>query len=407
MKKRIISLVLVLILVVSFAASCKKSGGDEIVLTMGSWRADDVAQIEALLAEYKRVSGVTVKFEPTNPPDYNTTLRLQLESGTGPDLMYARSWNVGRELYADGYFADVSDLAGLKENFSVGTLENWSTADGTIFAVPIAAVSHGIYYNKTIFEENNLSIPKTFAEFLNVCEVLSAKGITPLANGIADNWDILECLFLSMVPNYVGGREQRLQYENGTKAYNDAAFVEAYSDLALLAKYLPSGFEATTYDDSQALFETQGAAMFVDGSWTLAVFVEDKLDFDWGVFAMPARSGNSVIVFHPDMGITMNADTKYPEEAKAFLEWLCTEDGAMTVSKALPLGFFPMINLPTTDIEEPHAAAFFALNNGRETDLRFVWPLADKLYTPMLEAVNNVLKGTMTPQQAADSIAAL
>lgn len=55
-----------------------------VSLTMGSWRVDDVAQMEAIIAEFnKAYPNITIKFDPTNPPDYNATLRTQLEGGTG------------------------------------------------------------------------------------------------------------------------------------------------------------------------------------------------------------------------------------------------------------------------------------------------------------------------------------
>ena len=74
--------------------SCAKAK-EKPVLTMGSWRADDVTAWTNLLAEYKKATGVEIQFKPTNPPDYNATLRLQLDGGTGPDLMFARSYDTG------------------------------------------------------------------------------------------------------------------------------------------------------------------------------------------------------------------------------------------------------------------------------------------------------------------------
>jgi raffinose/stachyose/melibiose transport system substrate-binding protein len=126
--------------------------------------------------------------------------------------------------------------------------------------------------------------------------------------------------------------------------------------------------------------------------------------FEWGVFAIPAPRGrNTVIVFHPDMAITYNAATRHREEARAFLTWLATREGATTASRALPLGFFPMINFPI-QLDNPHANEFLALNQGRETDARFVWPRFMDLYSPMNQAVIQVLRGTMTPRQAADAM---
>jgi raffinose/stachyose/melibiose transport system substrate-binding protein len=370
---------------------------------MGSWRADDVAQMNALLAEYKKVKpDVTIQFRPTNPPDYNATLRLQLDGGTGPDLMYARSYAPGRELFNAGYFADCSDIAGVKQNFSAANLAPWQMADGKVFAVPFAAVSHAVYYNKTIFQKEGLSIPQTWEDFLSLCATLAARGYTPLANGVNEEWDILEVFYLGMLPNFVGGASERAAYESGAKKLNDASFVASFQAMADVAKYLPRGFESVTYNDSQALFNTQQAAMFMDGSWTAGVYADAP--FEWGLFAMPApRGGTTRITFHPDMAITYNKATKYPKECQEFLAWLASAGGAAIASKALPVGFFPMINAPIK-LDDPHANEFLSLNTGKETDARFVWPKFLDLYSPMNQAVIQVLRGQMTPQQAANEM---
>ena len=385
------------------AQGTKDMAGDSVTLTMGSWRTDDVEQMNRLLAEYKKVApNVSIKFQPTNPPDYNATLRLQLDSKTGPDLMYARSYAAGQELFNAGYFADCSDITGLKENFSASNRAPWQMPDGTQFAVPFAAVSHAVYYNKDIFRKEGLTIPQTWEEFLTLNAKLKSRGYTPIANGLADEWDIFETFFLGLLPNFIGGAEQRVKYETGALKMNDAAFVRAYQAMADVAQYCPSGFEAVTYNDSQILFNSQKAVMFVDGSWTVGVY--DDATFSWGIFALPAPKGNkTAITFHPDMAITMNKNTAHPREAEAFLAWLCTEEGATKASQNLPSGFFPMIKFAIT-LENPHANEFLALNAGKQTDARFVWPTLMDLYSPMDQAVIKVMKGDITAKQAADSI---
>jgi raffinose/stachyose/melibiose transport system substrate-binding protein len=64
-----------------------------------------------------------------------------------------------------------------------------------------------------------------------------------------------------------------------------------------------------------------------------------------------------------------------------------------------------MINFPI-QLADPHANEFLALNTGRETDARFVWPKLMDLYAPMNQAVIKVLKGEQTPRQAADAMEA-
>ena len=408
MKKTVLLAILVIIALTMtapvFAGGSKDTGSTgKVTLTMGSWRADDVAQMNNLLAEYRKIKpNVEIQFRPTNPPDYNATLRLQLEGGTGPDLMYARSYATGQELFKAGYFGDCTDIPGVKQNFTASNGAPWQMPDGKYFAVPFAAVSHAVYYNKTIFRKEGLSIPQTFEDFLALCATLASKGYTPLANGVADEWDILEVFFLGMLPNYIGGAAERVKYETGANKLNDAAFVAAFQGMADSAKFLPRGFASVTYNDSQALFNTQQAVMFMDGSWTAGVY--SGASFEWGLFAMPAPRGKkTAICFHPDMAITWNAKTKYPQECKDFLAWLATREGATIASAALPLGFFPMINFQI-QLSNAHANEFLGLNAGKETDARFVWPKFMDLYAPMYQAVIQVLKGEITPRQAAEAM---
>ena len=400
MKKRIFSLCIACLMLLSLAVTAH--GAETVELTMGSWRTDDVAQMNNLLAAYKEVApNVNITFQPINPPDYNASLRLQLEGGTGPDLMYARSYATGAELFESGYFADCSDIPGLMENFSDDARAPW-TSNGKPFAAPFAAVSHAVYYNIDIFKANNLEIPTTFDELLTVCQTLKDAGITPFANGLADEWDIFECFFLGMLPNYIGGAAERMKYEAGEVPMNSPEFIDLYTDVAALAPYLPDGFEAVTYNDSQVLFGSGMAAMFMDGSWSAGIY--DDAPFEWSLFAMPAREADkTAVAFHMDMAIGMNAASKHPEEAKAFLAWLSSEEGATVASKNLPSGFFPVISFPIT-LDNPHANAFLQLNEGRVTDVRFVWPVLMDLYAPMNQQVMSLLKGDVTPQEVADAI---
>lgn len=414
MKKRLIAVLaaaLALGTVASFAEGGKETkaaSAEKVALTMGSWRADDVQQIKALLAEYSKTHpNVTIDFKPTNPPDYNATLRLQFTSGTAPDLMYARSYDTGVQLFNDGFFADVSALPGLKENFSVGTRAPWATADGKSFAVPFAAVSHGVYYNKDVFAKLGLSIPKDWDEFLALCAKVKAAGLIPVANSLGDEWDIAEVVFMSIAPGFIGGYEGRLAYESGKKPWNDADMVAAFQAMKDLVPFLPDGFEALTYNDSNALFATGKAAMYFDGSWTLGTFKD--VPFKWGTFAPPPPKGKKAqVCFHADAGMAMNAKTKYPEQAKEFLSWVASKEGAAVCAKYLPLGFYPMIDAPVAVADE-HANEMLALNKGRGLDVRLAWPrlMAGEPsgYNLMMYGSIQVMKGLKTPKQAADELA--
>ena len=389
------------------ASSEENSSGETIELVMGSWRTDDVVQMNAVLAEFtKAYPNISIQFQPTNPPDYNATLRLQLDSGIGPDLMYARSFATGISLFNDGHFLDLSNFPGLKSDYSDANRSAWKTPEGKQFAVPLVAVSHGIYYNKDIFKAQGISVPETWEEFLDVCAKLKNAGITPLSNSLGDEWDIAEVVFMSIAPNFIGGLKGRLEYEAGKRKFNDANAVAAFQAMADLEPFLPKGYAGLTYNDSISLFAAGRSAMYFDGSWSIGSF--KGVDFEWSVFAPPPPKGSDpYVTFHADAGMAINANSPNIEAAKIFVAWLASKEGATALANNLPTGFFPMSER-SVSITDEHANAFLALNIGRGTDVRWPWPELfagePNGYKLMQRGSIEVILGEKTPQEAADAL---
>lgn len=384
---------------------------EEVTLTLGSWRVDDVEAWAVITEAFnKEYPNITVKFDPTNPPDYNATLRTQLETGTGPDLYFVRSFATGRELFDQGYVASLKDLPGMNDSFTEASRAPWATDDGEPYAVPIIAVSHGIYYNQDIFEANDLAVPATWEELIAAAQTLQDAGVTPFANGTKDAWDINEVVMMQFIPSNIGGYDGRMAYLNGERCFNDDDMVASFQQIKDLQTYLPTGFEATSYYDSAQLFSQGQAAMMFDGSWSIGGFEKDATDFKWSVFYPPAREGkDKYVTFHIDAAIGANAASPNLEAAKIFLAWLETAQFAELLGNNLP-GFFPL-TMDVPELSDPIAAEFMSFNDDAAgVDIRFVW---EKLlaapsgqvdaYTAMNNAVIAVLKDEMTPQEAADS----
>ena len=405
MKKLLAVLLAVMICVLPMTAMA-----EQVTLTMGSWRTDDAEQVGALLAKYEELSGVKIVFEPTTSTQYNATLRLQLDNGTGPDLFYSRSYGTGAELSEAGFNVICNDIPGVQENFSNDARLAFTDSNGNVFAVPFAAVSHFVYYNKAIFAEQGIEkLPETWEEFIALCQQLKDAGITPLSNGIAANWDILECVLLGMVPNYITV-EERAAYESGEKKMNDETWVRIYSDFAQLVPFLPDGFEAIDNDNANVMFGLGQSAMLIDGSWSYGSLnnKEEYPDLDLGFFPIPAPEGFAPgFSFHPDFAIAGNSASEHPEEVKAFLEWIANPEGAKIAAEVIPEGFLPLINADVAP-EGSVVADMMAQGEGKNADIRFTWnKMNAALYVPMVEGLNAICRGESTPQEVADSINAL
>ncbi len=383
--------------------------GEAVTLTMGSWRVDDVEQMNTILAAFTAEHpNITIQFDPTNPPEYNAALRTQLEAGTAPDLFYLRSFATSRQLFEEGFLVPLDDLEGLQENFSEANLSAWATEDGVPYGVPMIAVSHGVYYNVDLFNEVGVEVPETWEELLTVAQTIQDAGYTPIANASGDEWTIAEIVFMNLAPNFIGGREGRLAYLEGQRCFNDENTVAAFQAVADIAPFLPDGQEALTYYDSQQLFLLGEAAMWFGGSWDIPFFESEAPDFEWSIFPVPAPEGQDqeYVTFHLDAGMGINAASENQEAARTFLEWMTTADFATLLGNELP-GFFPIHN-QAPPLDNEHAATFIGFNEGRETDVRWAWPVlldgAPDGYTLMQNGAIAVINGDMTPQEAADAL---
>ena len=216
---------------------------------------------------------------------------------------------------------------------------------------------------------------------------------------------MLECVFLPMVPNFVGSAGARYEYESGERPLDGADMTAAFAALEQLRPYLAEDFMTVSVVDAQARFIAGESPLIFEGSWNADMFTVEGLNGD--VFSAPPPKGNEpVVVFQSDIGVAMNAATANVDACREFLAWLATRAAAESIQKNFSSGFFSMSGYEVAQ-ENPYAVSFFELAHTYKTDERFIWPKLMDLYNPMNDAVLKVLEGGMTPEDAAGSLAAV
>ena len=380
---------------------------ENVTLTLGNWRPDDVKQMQVILDEFhKDYPNITVKFDPTNPPDYDAAVRTQMEAGTGDDLYYLRSKGSGasHKLYDEGHFLAIDGLPGL-DNIIPAAVDNWTANDGKVFGVGYIATSEGIYYNQDIFTELNLSLPTTWDELLADAKAFQDAGYIPIANASGDSWTVPTLLMQNWIPMLIGGEAGRMAYVNGERCLNDADFTQAFQMLKDISPYLPEGQAALTYYDSQQLFLQGQAVMWFGGSWDIPVFEDAQPEFNWSIMGIPPVAGkDSYFEFELDAGVGINSATKYPEQAKVFLSWLATKKSAQLLAENLP-GFFPMTKDEITLTNEYANAFLTEIAASKGSDVRFYMNEGTPDSTTiMTDNGIAVLKGEMSPEDAVNSL---
>lgn len=381
----------------------------DVVLTLGIWATSLEGMNRVLDAFHADHPNITIQLDLSTSGVYDDVLLAQLQGGTAPDLFYLRSFEASRQLFDAGYLEPLTDLPLLQENFAPAMLAPWSTEKEVPYGVPFTASSHGIYYNQDIFQELGPDIPESWEELLTISQVIKDAGYIPFANGTRDAWTSPEIIFMNIAPNFIGGREGRMAYLSGERCFDDEHILATYQGVADLVPFLPQDHDLLGYVDSLELFTQGKAAMWMSGSWDIPYFEAAEPAFDWNVLAIPAPAGQPTVVpFHLDVGIGLNAASQHKEEAKEFLIWMATPAFGELLGNDIP-GFFPM-HTEAPVLADPHANAFLALNQGRETDIRFSWEKISEgtpsAYTLIEDGAKRVLLGELSPQEAADALQA-
>jgi raffinose/stachyose/melibiose transport system substrate-binding protein len=403
-------------LVLAIAAGYGAAFAQKVTLTIESWRNDDLSiWTDQIIPVFEAKNpNIHVVFQPSAPAEYNGVLNTKLQGGTAGDLIAARPFDASLALYNKGYLADLSSLPGMK-NFSSVAKSAWITDDGKhVFAVPMASVIHGFFYNKDIFAQLGLKVPETKAEFMAVLAAIKKDGrYIPIAMGTADMWEAATMGFQNIGPNNWKGEEGRMALIKGKAKFTDAPYIKTWKELAAWAPYMPDGFQSVKYPDSQQLFTLGKAAIYPTGSWEISTFEKDS-NFKLGIFKPPVdKKGDTVYISdHTDIALGMNAKTAHPAEAKKFLEWMTTSEFAVLYANALP-GFFPLSSAKVT-LKDPIANEFLSWRAACKSTIRNSYQIlsrGDQYGAPNLEnelwrVSAAVINGTLTPVQAGEQIQA-
>jgi raffinose/stachyose/melibiose transport system substrate-binding protein len=386
--------------------SCEKTA-DPISLTVTSWRVDDMAEMNRIHALFTKTHpNITINFQPVETILYPAAMAEKLKKGTAEDLIYLRPFEVGRAFYEDGYLDDLTlEISGL-DKYSAINLKAWTNKDGVIYGVPSMGVTHGVYYNKSIFQKYGIQVPATWNEFIAACEKLRLGGETVIAQGAVTDWPLYEIVYSGIGANFYGGEVSRQELMAGTMKMTDPKFLSAFDMVQSLKKYFPAGFETKTYEQMREIFATGKAAIFFSGSWEISVFEGYGMTSeDIGWFAPPViNAGDKVqYVLNVDAGIGLNKNCKNKEAALEYIKWVASAEYAQALMTELP-GFISLTP-GTFTVSNPLAQQMFEVSATADLTIRL---MAERLSAQspagsalMGESLIGLLTGIYTPASAA------
>lgn len=331
-KKRIITTIITSALMTAFFTGCSNNEGKNEDITEIMFFSNKIEAVGTYnkLVEKFEAENPNIRVTISAPPDATTVLKTKLVKGDVPDII---SMSADRS-YADFVEANIlEDLDGLVDIDKINPVYNKMMKDleiedkQGIYGVPYALNASGVIYNKDIFKELNLEIPKTWDEFLSVAQKVKDEQIIPFYMTYKEAWTTLPAwntvsstLVSSEIFDKVNKRE--------------ITFSEIYDEttdkILELLEFGHSDNFGVGYNDGNIAFAKGESAMYLQGSYAIPSILTVNENLNLGMFALPATNNveNNKLVSGVDVYFSIPKDAKNKEESIKFINFLLEEENS-------------------------------------------------------------------------------
>lgn len=297
--------------------------------------ADTIAQMEALTAAYT-AANPDVTFEVENRPggsEGDNMVKTRLATGEAGDIIQYNSGSLFQALRPAETLADLTDLPG-QANIIDSFKAVVTAPDGTVRGVPFgAAMGGGVYYNRKLYEELGLSVPKTWDELMANNAKIKEAGKVPVATTFGDTWTsqlfVLGDFFnvQAAVPTFAADNTNNAAKYATTPA---AARGFQYLEDVFKAGYMNEDFGVAKFEDGMRMVATGEAAHYPMLTFAMATVKQNTPDNinDLGYFALPGPTAdkNGLTVWMPS-ALYIPAASPNADAAKEFLNFVASVEG--------------------------------------------------------------------------------
>ncbi|MEV7424687.1 MULTISPECIES: extracellular solute-binding protein [unclassified Streptomyces] len=378
--------------------------GGELSGTVTWWDTSTVGSEDKVfkkLAEGFTAQHPKVKVNYVNVPfgDAQNKFKNAAQSGSGaPDVI--RSEVAWTPEFADlGYLAPLDGTAALKDEKDFLPQAAASTKyDDKTYAVPQVIDSMGIFYNKKIFKDAGVEVPKTIDELKTVSKTIKDRtGKTGMYLRGDDAYWFLSFLY--------GEGGNLVDAKSRTITVDDEAGAKAMTVVKDLVDSGAAKTDATDgWENMQASFKDGKVAMIINGPWAVAdtyggAQFKDKANL--GIAPVPAGSAGQGA---PQGGhnLAVYAGSKNLDASYAFTEYMTSAASQAKVAEQLSL-------LPTRTavydmpgVADNEIVGFFKPVVDKAVERPWI-PETGSLFAPLVTEYTKVLTGQTTPKKGVET----
>ena len=297
-----------------------------------------------------------------------------------------------------------------KDTFLPGTLEP-GQHNGSQYFLPVTYSVQGLWYNVNMFEAHGWKIPKTWEDFLKLCDAIKASGVAPIVHqGRYPSYYMI--LFRALLYK-IGGNALLIELDNLVPgAWERPEVLRAARMCRELIDrgYILEGSAAFTHTEAQMVWLQGKAAMVPCGTW-----LENEMKasippgFRMRIMPLPAVAGGKgsaeAIQASAGAALWVPAQAKHPEWGMEYLRILLSKKMAQNFVRKV--GDIIPIRGATEGIElsESLQSAVDAVRAaGEETFYTRVQDWYQEMEDGGEDEMSSLLNGESTPEEFCKNV---
>ncbi|WP_210480178.1 ABC transporter substrate-binding protein [Naasia sp. SYSU D00948] len=304
-----------------------------------------VTTFDALIEEFEKQNpDITVETE-TRPggAEGDNIVKTRLSTGEMNDLFQYNSGSLFQALNPDQTLVNLDD-----QDYADKLAEEFRTVvstDNGVYGVPYGqAMAGAVLYNKTIYEELGLEIPRTWDEFMaNNQAIKDAGRAAPIVQTYGDTWTSQLFVLGDFYNVLAEDPDWAEKYTNNEAKFVDEPALAGFRHLqeAFEADFYNEDFASALYADGVSMVATGEGAhypMLTFAAQQLAVTNPEAFDIV-GTFPLPGENAesNGLTVWMPAaMYIPKSTEGAQLEAAQKFNEFMTTTDACDIQSVTIP-----------------------------------------------------------------------
>ncbi|MDC4233429.1 ABC transporter substrate-binding protein [Actinomyces sp. B33] len=287
---------------------------------------------------------ISYETHPTGSEGDNL-VKTRLSTGDMNDMFWYNSGSLLKALSPDTTLIDLSD-----QDWAGRVSQNWkqsASTDNGLYGLPVgASFAFGMLYNKDVYANLGLDIPRSWDEFMANNQKIKDAGITPVIQTYSDTWTS-QLPVLGDAYNVLAADPQWADKYTGNKAkYVDPPAFAGFQHMedVFTAGYMNDDYASATYDDGvKMLAEGTGAHFPMLTSNIAAAVGANYPDADpsIGVFPIPSDdpSINGLTIGTPNgMYIPKTTEGAALQASYEVLAWLAGPEACAVMGLAITIG---------------------------------------------------------------------